>query len=253
VAVQIPESNHVENFIVSETLVKEVRLLKTYAIVATIVCAALFTLLFLGDNKTRAFEEIDVERINIVEKSGELRMVISNQERQHPGIVNGKIIQRETARPPGMIFFNHLGDEMGGLIMGENGGDGHFGSLTFDKVRGDQTIGFRHMESDNGTYTTGLVIWQQPDIPSDIINARYQEAIKLEDEAEKKAAIQAMKDNNELTTERLFLGKNRDDTSYLVMSDIKGDPRIVMSVTADGTSRLEFWDETGEAIYSLPE
>jgi hypothetical protein len=179
-------------------------------------------------------------------------MVISNQERQHPGIVNGKIIERETARPPGMIFFNHLGDEMGGLVMGENGGDGHFGSLTFDKVRGDQTIGFRHLESDNGTYTTGLVIWQQPDIPSDIGNAKYQDAIKLEDETARKAAIQAMKDNNELTTERLFLGKNRDNTSYLVMSDIKGNPRIVMSVTADGTSKLEFWDETGEAIYSLP-
>ena len=120
-------------------LAKEVRLLKAYTIVATIVCAALFTLLFAGVNRPRAFEEIDVERINIVEKTGELRMVISNQERQHPGISNGKIIERETARPPGMIFFNHLGDEMGGLIMGENGGDGHFGSLTFDKVRGDQT------------------------------------------------------------------------------------------------------------------
>jgi len=253
VAIQIEEHNLTENIIVSEKLAKEVRLLKAYAVVATIVCAALFTLLFAGNNRPRAFEEIDVERINIVEKTGELRMVISNRERQHPGIVNGKIIERESARPPGMIFFNHLGDEMGGLVMGENGGDGHFGSLTFDKVRGDQTIGFRHLESDNGTYSTGLVIWQQPDIPSDIVNAKYQEASELEDETAKTAAIQAMKDNNELTTERLFLGKNRDDTSYLVMSDIKGNPRIVMSVTADGTSKLEFWDETGEAVYSLPE
>lgn len=237
----------------SEKLAKELRLLRAYTVVATIVCAALFTLLFAGVVRTRTFEEIDVERINIVEKTGELRMVISNQERQHPGIVNGKIIERETARPPGMIFFNHLGDEMGGLVMGENGGDGHFGSLTFDKVRGDQTIGFRHIESDDGTYTAGLVIWQQPDIPSDVGHAKYQEAINLEDETAKTAAIQAMKDNNELTTERLFLGKNRDNTSYLVLSDIKGNPRIVLSVTADGTSKLEFWDETGEVVYSLPE
>jgi len=120
-ATQIEENNHTENTIVSEKLAKEVRLLKAYAVVAAVVCAALFTLLFAGVNRTQAFEEIDVERINIVEKSGELRMVISNQERQHPGIVNGKTIERETARPPGMIFFNHLGDEMGGLVMGENG------------------------------------------------------------------------------------------------------------------------------------
>jgi hypothetical protein len=38
-----------------------------------------------------------------------------------------------------------------------------------------------------------------------------------------------------------------------VLSDIKGKPRIVMSVTADGTSKIEFWDETGEVTYSLPE
>jgi hypothetical protein len=28
-------------------------------------------------------------------------MVISNQERQHPGIVNGKVIPRQGPRPPG--------------------------------------------------------------------------------------------------------------------------------------------------------
>ena len=95
------------------------------------------------------FEEIDVERINIVEKDGQLKMVISNKARQHPGIVNGKVIKRDYPRPPGLIFFNQLGDEMGGLVYGENGPKGHFGSLTWDKVKGDQTIGFRHMEGEN--------------------------------------------------------------------------------------------------------
>jgi hypothetical protein len=31
-----------------------------------------------------------------------------------------------------MIFLNQLGDEMGGLIFGDNGGNGHFGSFTWD-------------------------------------------------------------------------------------------------------------------------
>lgn len=237
----------------SADLAKEVRFLKLYAVVATVICAGLFTLGFTKQGEKYVFEEIDVERINIVEKDGQLRMVISNQTRQHPGIVNGKVIERSGPRPPGMIFFNHLGDEMGGLIMGENGGDGHFGQLTFDKVRGDQTIGFRHLEGDNGAYTSGLVIWQQPNIPGDIINAKYQEAKNLKDETARRAAIQAMKDNNELTTERLFIGKNRDDISYLIMSDIKGSPRIVMSVTAEGEAKLEFWNEAGEVTHSLPE
>ncbi len=56
-------------------------------------------------------------------------MVISNRERQHPGMVDGKLIPREFARPPGLIFLSHGGDECGGLIFDENGGKGHFVSL----------------------------------------------------------------------------------------------------------------------------
>jgi hypothetical protein len=233
-------------------LEKEVRFLKIYAVITTLFCAIFFFSAFSLQSKKPKFEEIDVERINIVEKDGKLRMVISNQERQHPGIVNGKIIKRESPRPPGMIFFNHLGDEMGGFIFGDNGGNGHFGSLTWDKVRNDQTMGFRYLESDNGTYQSGLEMWQQPNIPSDVMLAKYEAASKIADETKRKAAIQALIDNNELTTNRLFLGKRRDNSTMLLMSDIKGRPRIRMQVTTDGTPKLEFLDEVGKVIYSLP-
>ena len=234
-------------------LEKEVRFLKVYAVVATLFGAVLVLAAFTLQGGKQKFGEIDVERINIVEKDGKLRMVISNQERQHPGIVNGKTIKRSGPRPPGIIFFNHLGDEMGGLIFGDNGGNGHFGSLTFDKVKNDQAIGFRYLESDNGTYQTGLELWQRPNLSSDVVDAKYEAASKIADETARKAAIHAMIDNNELTTQRLFLGKGRNNTTSLIMSDIKGRPRIKMSVTADGNPKLDFLDETGKVIYSLPE
>ncbi len=131
---------------------KKVRYLKIYAVVSTLFFAVFLLSAFAVVSKKK-FEEIDVERINVVEKDGKLRMVISNEARQHPGISNGKVIERKSPRPPGIIFFNHLGDEMAGLIFGDNGGNGHFGSFTWDKVRNDQTMGFRYLESDNGTYT----------------------------------------------------------------------------------------------------
>jgi len=233
-------------------LEKEVRFLKIYAVAATLFCV-LFLLSAAATRSERPrFEEIDVERINIVEKDGTLRMVISNEARQHPGITNGKIIERKGPRPPGMIFFNHLGDEMGGLIFGDNGGNGHFGSFTWDKVRNDQTMGFRYLESDDGTYQSGLEMWQQPNIPSDVMLEKYQAANKIKDEAKRKAAIQEMVDNNELTTNRLFLGKRRDNSNELLMCDLKGRPRIRMKVAADGTPKLDFLDEEGKVIYSLP-
>jgi hypothetical protein len=234
-------------------LEREVRFWRIYAALTTVLSAFFFLSAFAVHNRKPKFEEIDVERINIVEKDGKLRMVISNEARQHPGISNGKVIKRDSPRPPGMIFFNHLGDEMGGFVFGDNGGNGHFGSLTFDKVKNDQTLGFRYLESDNGTYQAGIEIWQQPNLPTDTMIANWEAANKIPDEAARKAAVQALVDKDEITQRRLFLGKQRDNAALLLMSDIKGRPRIRMQVAADGTPRLEFLDEAGKVTYTLPD
>ena len=231
---------------------KEVRFLKVYAVVATIGFAVLFVSAFTMQSQRQKFDEIDVGRINVVEKSGKLDMVISNQERQHPGVSNGKIIKRTGPRPPGMIFFDQTGDEMGGLIFGDNGGRGHFGSFTFDKVLNDQAIGFRYLESDNGTYQSGLQFWQPPNITSDEEAAKAAEARKIADPAHRQAALQALKDKGQLTVYRMFLGKQRDNSLSLEMYDSKEKPRIRMVVAPDGTPKLEFLDEGGKIIYSLP-
>ena len=235
-----------------EQLRRDVRFLKLYSLCTTAFCAVLLLSGFGRQVERQEFAEIDVERINIVEADGTLRMVISNQERQHPGIVNGKVIQRDQPRPPGMIFFNQLGDEMGGLVFGANGENGHFGSITWDKVRNDQTIGFRHLEGDNGAYSTALEMWQQPNIPSDVMMARYDSANALSDPEARDAAIEAMRERGELTTRRLFFGKGRNDAMILDMRDVQGRSRIRMSVAPDGNPLLEFLDAEGEVMYRLP-
>jgi hypothetical protein len=180
-------------------------------------------------------------------------MVISNEARQHPGISNGKVIKRTHPRPPGILFFNQIGDEMGGLAFGENGETGHWGGITFDKFKGDQTIGFRHMEGTDGRYWTGLQVWQQPNIPGDEMMTKLDSARNIDDKELRKAAIQGLKDKGELTTSRLFLGKSRSDAAVLEMLDIKGNTRIVMMVDAHGKPKLEFYDEEGGVIQSIPE
>jgi len=237
---------------VKSKIEKEVRFLKMYAVVATIGFATLIVSGFTMQGTRTKFDEIDVGRINIVEKSGKLDMVISNQERQHPGISNGKVIKRTGPRPPGMIFFDQTGDEMGGLIFGDNGGRGHFGSFTFDKVLNDQAMGFRYLESDNGTYESGLQLWQPPNISNDEMAARVAEARKITDPLQRKAAFQALIDKGQITVNRMFLGKQRDNSIMLEMDDVKNRPRIRMLVAPDGTPKLEFLDESGKVIYSLP-
>ena len=87
-------------------LEREVRFLKAYVVGGTLLGVVLVLTAFTLQSTRQKFGEIDVERINIVEKDGKLRMVISNEERQHPGIVNGKIIKRTGPRPPG--FFSSI-------------------------------------------------------------------------------------------------------------------------------------------------
>lgn len=234
-------------------LEKEVKFLKLYAITATLICVVFIASAFTLQSQKQKFDEIDVERINIVEKDGKLRMVISNRERQHPGMVDGKLMPREGGRPPGLIFFNHRGDECGGLIFGDNGGKGHFVSLTFDKSRQDQTVGIQHLESDNGQYFAGLRIWDRLNSSLADFATKYEAIKKMQDEAAKNAAIKELSDRGEFGTNRIIIGKSRDKSAMIVLSDAKGKPRIRISVDAMGNPKLDFLDETGKVIYTLPE
>lgn len=234
-------------------LEKELIFLKRYVLVSSAVILTLIFMALKAPQQNQKFEEIDVERINIVEKDGQLKMVISNKARQHPGIVNGKVIVRDYPRPPGIIFFNQIGDEMGGLVYGENGPNGHFGSLTWDKFKGDQTIGFRHLEGENGTYESGIQMWQQPNIPGDVRMKKMDSVSLIDNETERKAAFQTLRDNNLLTTRRLFLGKSRSNASVLEMLDMKGKTKLALMVDEKGDPKLLFFDGEGNITLSIPE
>jgi hypothetical protein len=60
---------------------RELRLLKGYALVVTVLLGTLSLAAFQRSAQNTKFTEIDVERINIVEPDGKLRMVISNRPR----------------------------------------------------------------------------------------------------------------------------------------------------------------------------
>jgi len=234
-------------------LERDVRFLKIYAAVATLVLTAVLLSAFTyQQNRKQRFEEIDVERINIVEKDGKLRMVISNRERQHPGVVDGKTLTRPNGRPPGMIFFNHLGDEAGGLIFDENGGKGHFLSLTFDKARQDQTIGLQHLEGDNGQYFAGLTIWDRPNTSLADFLDKSEAIQQMPDGPDKAAALRALRVEG-LSPTRISIAKNRDKSATIVLSDANGKPRIRLSVEETGNPKLDFLDESGRITYTLPD
>jgi hypothetical protein len=230
---------------------KDLRFLKIYAGVSTLVCAVLFAFVFKAASAKR-FDEIDVERINIVEADGKLRMVLSNKARQHPGVVDGITYdERRGKRPPGLMFFNEKGDEVGGLVFDGNTGAGQGGSLTFDKFRGDQTIQFIHEEEPNGSYFAGLKMNDQNTPLNDLIK-RQKEISKLPTKEAQDSAYAGLREQGLLMTERLRIGKDYDRSSIIKMKDAKGKARIELKVEANGNAKLNFLDEYGKTVYSLP-
>ncbi len=212
-----------------------------------------FLLTAFQSQTKQKFAEINVERINVVEKDGKLKMVISNKERQHPGTVDGKTYdERKGQRAAGMIFFSEKGDEIGGLIFDGDTGKGQFGSLTFDKFRGDQTVQFIHTEDKDGNYFAGLRVNDQ-NMPLPDFLAKLDSINKLPTAEERQKANREFRESDAATVSRLAIGKSRDKTSLIMLNDGKGKPRMKISVAVDGTRKLDFLDENGKVFYSLPE
>jgi hypothetical protein len=62
-----------------------------------------------------------------------------------------------------------------------------------------------------------------------------------------------MQDKGEFLVRRLSIGRGRNKSAFISLSDSKGRDRIQISVTADGKPAINFLDETGKITYKLPE
>ena len=236
-----------------EKLQRDVRLLKAYAFVVTLLLGVLAFAGFSQANQKNKFTEIDVERINIVESDGKLKMVISNSERQHPGVVDGRTLSR--TRPAGMLFFNDKGDECGGLSFNSNQKDGNTSAgalLAFDRFRQDQTVAIQYGE-DNGQYSAGLRVWDRPDTSLGEVVDKLQIIQKMPEGPDKTQAMQKLRESSGAgVAQRVFVGKTGDKAAVLSLSDPQGHPRIQLMVDSRGAAKLEFLDEKGAVVQTLP-
>jgi len=232
-----------------KNLAQEVRLLKWYSLILTIVLVLFIAYFFLSkSNKTR-FEEIDAERINIVEKDGTLKMVISNQQRQHPGMMDGKMIPSRD-RPAGMIFFNNVGDECGGMVYDGNAKESDF-SYSIDQFKNDQIMQLDYTE-DHSTPKIkrhyGLRMWDEPDaLPLGKL-LKAADSLKGKGDSALNSYVQQLQEKGLWRTERFFAGKNSDGEVGLFIRDSKGKPRIKLYVDKQNNPRIEFLDENGAPV-----
>ena len=221
------------------------------------VLTAVLAVTFLGGLGTRPqkakFDEIDVQRINVWEPDGTLRMVISDKA-HFPGlIIRGK--EYPHPRPEaGMLFFNNEGTENGGLIFGgHKEKDGKIidsgGSLTFDQYEEDQIVQIEGSHDSSGHFA-GLTVFDRPDRP---IEKDLQESPKIESmpPTEREKLMAQRVKSNYYGAARIKVARTDDGAAGISLCDARGRPRIVMQVRMDGLSSLKFLDADGKVLNEL--
>lgn len=173
-----------------------------------------------------ARREIDVERINLVEADGTVRMVLSNTARAPDPVCSGDTFKRSGGISAGIIFYNDEGDECGGLVFrGQHSGDQHWagGALLFDQFKQDQVVGLMH-EDAGSSRRAGFWVWDRQDAPLPAAGGAT----------------------------RVFVGKTKDGSAVVELRDGKDKIRVRLAVDAEGAPRLEFLDSDGRMTAQLP-
>ena len=188
---------------------------------ASLTSTILLGVILLGARqpKNAFFDELHVQRIDVVEPDGTTRMVISNKSRLPPVVIKGQE-HPEMGEPrpqAGMVFYNDEGTENGGLIFGgKKNQKGEIvdsgGSLSFDK------------------YGAGQIV----------------QLAGIDDKEDRFAGL-GVSDGKR----RIWIGREGEGVASVALSGADGKKRIVMKVAPDGTPSLAFYDAQGHVLQEL--
>jgi hypothetical protein len=243
---------------------RELIFLRAFA-VATVLGMFFIVTSAFKQKGNQKFSEIDVERINIVEKDGTVKMAITNVERFPNGNdkINGKPTNENRKKRSGMLFFNEDGIECGGFIYdGKKNEKGHSSglSLTYDQYDGDQVMQLLtqdNREGDQRFVTSGLMFNDRPSKESQSKTAKIMAELEELGKKDPKAADEKYKayEAQGLVggAPRVMLGKSRSENNGLFLFDNKGMPRAMFYVDKDNNAKLDFFDDKGNTISSFPE
>lgn len=223
-------------------------ILKLYSITLTFILGYFMLSGYTSIDSTDKFKEITVERINVVEPDGKLKMVISNSKWQHPGMFDGKMLKKRQ-RPPGVIFFNEEQDEVGGLVYGGNKESGAGMALSLDQYKNDQVVQVQYQRSSDGKQQYGLNIWDRSEtftLPHLIaaMDSLKEKGISMD-------TLQSINNGNPVSAQRLFAGKNYDEQVGLFIKDEFGNPRIKIYIDKGNEPKFQVLDQKGNVIKEL--
>ena len=238
----------------TDRMQRQIRGLQAYCLVSTTLLTVLALAAFRHASRPR-FEELDVERLNVVEKDGTLRLVLANRSRLPELRIGGKVYPLRGGTgigSAGLIFFNDEGNENGGLVYagGRDARGAHASAhLTFDQLDQDETVALSYTERD-GRRGAGLTISDRPAVSiqamADSIMAIRADPDSARQAARMRALQEGMRARGEVPATRVYVGKLPDRSAVLSLADAKGRPRLRLAVDSAGAARIEFLDAEGK-------
>jgi hypothetical protein len=243
---------------------RELVFLRAFAGITAIGMILITTTAFKKSGNQK-FGVIDVERINIVEKDGTVKMLITNTGNFPSG--NDKINNRPTTegreKRTGILFYNEDGIECGGFIYdGKKTESGHAAglSLTYDQYDGDQVMQLLTQDEGQGDkrfVSSTLAFNDRPSKESQIKVEEIMKELKELREKDPKAMEEKYKQYVKQGliggVPRVLLGKSKKQDNGLFLFDDKGMRRAMFYVDKENNAKLEFFDEKGNTIASFPE
>jgi hypothetical protein len=104
------------------------------------------------------------------------------------------------------------------------------------------------------TLICGLLVWQHLSIPEEPAHFELLEARKDSGSpTERLSVTENVFAKSEFMARGLFFGKLADDANVLKIFDENGKQRLTLQFSSDGPAKLDFMNESGEIVYSLPE
>lgn len=238
---------------------KQLKYLRVYSLASTLLFAAALVWVYLHCDPQRV-RVLELERLNVVSSDGKLALVLAGKGLLPGGMMDGKQFPPELSEgrtsTAGMIFFNESGDEVGGLIYGGARRPGGYDAgvhLSMDQWKQDQVVMLAYQD-DGQRRRSGLSISDRStDTPlSEIIPKLVARKTATGPERERlDRDLAALEREGKLGAPRVFLG-TEDRSALLRLKDKSGKDRIRLSVGPDDVARLEFLDDSGKVVTSLP-
>lgn len=181
-------------------------------------------------------KELNVEKLNICEADGTIKLALFNSKNIPGMIMDGVDLlpgHRQEDGISGLMFYNNEGDECGGLIynsqVDENGKVSAGMSLTFDQYKQDQVLQLI-LAQEGELRQYGVNIFDRPEqhIKESLNTLRMFQ--KEEDPEKKKEHLNNLQRNNH---KRMFFGKDFDGEPKVVIYNKQGQEKIKLALKDD--------------------